>query len=151
MEHATERSELAALTRCLLDTGPLVAYVDGSDPAHEMVSRELAGFSGHFWTTAAVVTEAMHLVGHRAGGARAVAGFLVASGTEVVSRLEARDLRDAVELMERYRDTPMDFADATLVLLGQHLGITSIATLDRRGFTTYRQQSGRSFRLILPG
>jgi predicted nucleic acid-binding protein len=138
------------MTRCLLDTGPLVAYVDAADPAHELVSRHFADFSGRLYTTAAVVTEAMHLVGRTDGGAEAVAGFLVASGTEVSAMTEPRDLQEAVELMARYEDTPMDFADATLVLLGQRLGIAAIATLDRRGFSAYRQPNGRGFRLILP-
>jgi len=150
MEHAAARPELAAVSGCLLDTGPLVAYVVAADPAHDLVSRHLGSFTGRFYTTAAVVTEAMHLVGRMSGGAEAVAGFLIASRTDTVAMTEPRDLHAAVTLMRRYEDTPMDFADATLVLLGERLGITSIATLDRRGFTTYRQPNGRSFRLVLP-
>jgi hypothetical protein len=39
----------------------------------------------------------------------------------------------AVELMKRYRDIPMDFADATLVCLADELSETSILTLDAAG------------------
>jgi uncharacterized protein len=52
-------------------------------------------------------------------------------------------------LMTRYEDTPMDFADATLVLLAEELGVTDILTLDRRGFSTYRTATGKAFRLRL--
>lgn len=52
--------------------------------------------------------------------------------------------------MKQYRDTPMDFADATLVLLAEELGLLDILTLDRRGFSTYRIGRGRAFRLVLP-
>lgn len=51
--------------------------------------------------------------------------------------------------MQRYRDTPMDLADATLVLLAEALSVREILTLDRRGFSTYRTRSRRSFRLVL--
>ena len=50
--------------------------------------------------------------------------------------------------MEKYCDTPMDFADASLVLLAERLQIYAICTLDRRGFSTFR--IGRKpFRLVL--
>ena len=39
----------------------------------------------------------------------------------------------------------MDFADATLVLLAEEVGVTEILTLDRRGFSTYRTAKGRDF------
>ena len=51
--------------------------------------------------------------------------------------------------MDRYADRPMDFADATLVLLAQRLDVHEVLTLDRRGFHTYRTADGRPFRLVL--
>jgi predicted nucleic acid-binding protein len=50
--------------------------------------------------------------------------------------------------MRKYADTPMDFADATLVLLADATGILEILTLDRRGFSTYRTSKGKRFRLM---
>ena len=49
----------------------------------------------------------------------------------------------------RYADTPMDFADATLVLLAERLAVHEILTLDRRGFNTYRLSNGAAFELVL--
>jgi predicted nucleic acid-binding protein len=136
--------------RWLIDTGPLVAYADSADAAHDVVTAALNGFTGRLYTTAAVVTEAMHLVADDARGPSTLAGFLVASGTEVAALTAPRDLQEAVQLMDKYRDTPMDFADATLVLLAGRLGVTEIATLDRRGFDTYRAAGKKPFRLVLP-
>jgi hypothetical protein len=39
--------------------------------------------------------------------------------------------------MEQYADTPMDFADASLVVAAEKLGITQILTFDRH-FYAYR-------------
>ena len=55
----------------------------------------------------------------------------------------------AARLMAKYADTPMDYADATLVLLAEELGVTDVATLDTRGFSTYRTAKGKAFRLVL--
>ncbi len=54
------------------------------------------------------------------------------------------------DLMVRYADTPMDFADATLVALAEEFGIGRVLTLDRRGFTTYRWRRSKRF-VIAPG
>lgn len=43
----------------------------------------------------------------------------------------------------------MDYADATLVLLAGQLRCFDVATLDRRGFSTYRAAGNRGFRLVL--
>jgi len=51
--------------------------------------------------------------------------------------------------MEKYSDVPMDYADATLVLLAEHLGVFEILTLDRRGFSAYRSSRGKRFSLVL--
>jgi predicted nucleic acid-binding protein len=51
--------------------------------------------------------------------------------------------------MERYNDTPTDYADATLVLLADALRLCTVLTLDRRGFTTYRTPSRKAFKLAL--
>ena len=133
----------------LIDTGPLVAYLDAADPAHEPVADVLGGFTGRLCTTSAVVTEAMHFVGPHPGGPSLLAAFALESGLLVYDCAQPRQLREAAALMERYADTPMDFADATLVLLAEQLRVLDVATLDRRGFSTYRTRQRRGFRLVI--
>jgi hypothetical protein len=64
------------------------------------------------------------------------------------------DLPELQALMERYVDRPMDFADATLVLLARKLKVVDILTIDHNDFETYRIQGKRGFRVLptrLPG
>jgi predicted nucleic acid-binding protein len=68
---------------------------------------------------------------------------------EVFDLTQAPELREAALLMKRYADTPMDFADATLVLLAEAVGVNDILTLDRCGFAVYRTRNGRTFRNVL--
>lgn len=138
------------MTRWLIDTGPLVAYVDGADPAHGAVSRHLDRFKGRLHTTAAVLAEAMYLVSGNEDGPAVLAEFLMSTGTSIAAMTEPGQLEEAVRLMRRYRDTPMDYADATLVMLANDLDVADIVTLDRRGFRTYRLENRSAFRLVLP-
>lgn len=137
------------MTSWLIDTGPLVAYVDASDPLHARVVDRLAPFRGRLHTTSAVVTEAMHLVGEDDAGPDVLVEFLVTTGTAIEGMTDAAHLLDATRLMKKYRDTPMDYADATLVLLAGQRGLADILTLDVRGFRTYRFANRRAFRLVL--
>lgn len=149
MATTNPRPELA-LVRCwLLDTGPLVAYLDAGDSAHAAVVSCLDDFSGQLVTTSAVITEAMHFVSESMAGPRLLAEFVSGSGAQVYDFALPTELREAAALMERYADTPMDYADATLVLLGEGLGVKDILTLDRRGFSVYRMKRRQSFRLVL--
>jgi predicted nucleic acid-binding protein len=133
----------------LVDTGPLVAYLDAEDPRHDEVVRRLDPFRGQLITTSAVVTEAMHFVAADSRGPRLLVDWVAASGLVVYDFCQPLELRAAVALMERYADTPMDFADASLLLLAEALQAYDILTLDRRGFSTYRTRDGRSLRLVL--
>ena len=133
----------------LVDTGPLVAYLDARDPHHRRVSERLGRFRGALATTSAVITEAMHFVSGAAVGPRRLAELVMASRMSVLDLTGPRELDAAATLMEKYADTPMNFADATLMLLAEALGHHSILTLDRRGFSTFRTRAGRSFRLVL--
>jgi len=133
----------------LMDTGPLVAYLDRGDPAHAQVAAILDEFSGVLATTNAVITEAMHFVSVDPRGAQRLAEFAASSGMQVYDLCQPRELKTASNLMNRYSDTPMDFADATLVLLGEALEVFEIVTLDRRGFSTYRARGNKHFRLVL--
>ena len=57
-------------------------------------------------------------------------------------------LKRVSALMGKYRDVPMDYADATLVALGEELGSDRVFTLDRRGFSAYRLNQRKPFQLV---
>jgi len=59
------------------------------------------------------------------------------------------DLQNATKLMSRSADTPMDFADATPILIAEQVRCGDILTLDERGFRTFRFHRNQAFRLLL--
>jgi len=133
----------------LLDTGPLVAFLDARDDAHDICVSCLDPFRGQLWTTSAVITESMHMVSGVHDGASLMAELVLATGAIVRECAQPAQLKEAAASMATYTNVPMDFADATLVLLAEELGVHHIATLDRRGFAVYRTRKGKSFRLVL--
>jgi predicted nucleic acid-binding protein len=94
-----------------------------------------------------VITEAMFLLEDTPQGPMALADFIGASNALVYDLAQPAELKEAAALMQRYGDTPMDYADATLVLLAEALQVHRVLTLDRRGFSTYRTRSRKSFTL----
>ena len=133
----------------LLDTGPLVAYLDAPQDGHAEVVAKAEPFVGRLATTSSVVTEAMHVESTAPNGPRLLAELLTSWDVEVYDFTATRGLPDVVDLMEQHANVPMDFADATLVLLAEMIDATDVLTLDRRGFATYRTRGGRAFHLVL--
>lgn len=131
----------------LLDTGPLVAILDRRDQWHAECAAELPNVIRRCLTVEAVVTEACHLVGRGGGPSHAPLDFLLAAGIPIVG-LETGGHRRATSLMQQYRRTPMEFADACLVALSEALAITTAFTTDRRGFRAYRPPKGKRFTLL---
>jgi uncharacterized protein len=133
----------------LVDTGPFVAYISRNDPWHARVAARVDAFTGQFVTTGAVVTEVMYFLSDTPGGPAAFGELLLAARVQITSSTQPADVVAAAALMDKYADTPMDYADATLVLLAHDIGVLDILTLDRRGFSTYRTPKGKAFRLVL--
>lgn len=133
----------------LLDTGPIVGYLDRSDAAHGMVGSRMENLKAHLITTGPVITEAMFFVQGIPGGPEALIAFIEQASVAIMDAFSQPDLDEAARLMRQYADTPMDFADASLVVVAQKLGIDGILTLDEREFRTYRFSRRKSFRLIL--
>ncbi len=135
---------------CLLDTGPLVALLDRSEPDHDQVQNRMARLAGsRLVTTGAVITEVFYFLSDVQDGPASLVSFLDASGTEVSDAFSAEALTAAVRLMGKYADVPMDFPDATLVCIAESLGTDRILTLDRRGFSSFRIGKNRRFKLLL--
>jgi predicted nucleic acid-binding protein len=138
------------MNSCLLDTGPLVALLDRSEPAHDEVKSVMAGLRGlRLVTTGAVITEAFYFLSDVRNGSDSLVSVLVASGMEVRDAFSAEALNATVRLMSKYADVPMDFPDATLVWTAEMAGADAILTLDRRGFSSFRFGRNRRFKLLL--
>jgi predicted nucleic acid-binding protein len=62
--------------------------------------------------------------------------------------LDETDVPRIRELMEKYRDQPMDLADAALVRAAGREALETVFTVDRRDFQVYRIGKRKAFRVI---
>lgn len=76
----------------IADTGPLVAYLDASDPAHAEVAERWDSFAGRLVTTSAVVAEAMYFVSENPRGPCHLAELAAASALEIFETCAVPDL-----------------------------------------------------------
>jgi uncharacterized protein len=133
----------------LCDAGPLVALLDDSDAHHSRCVSALAELPPHpLVTTWPCLTEAMHFLGRR-GGYRAQESLwkYLADGLAVVYEPGEREWERMRTLMRRYRDAPMDLADASLVSAAENLGLRKIFTVDNH-FRAYRILDSHAFEVI---
>jgi predicted nucleic acid-binding protein len=135
----------------LLDTGALVSLLDRSQSFHSEFARFFERWRGPVVSTEAVLTEATHLLAKVPGGPRACCDFFLEGGAVLVPSSPG-SLRRCRELIHVYRDLPMDFADATLVVLAEELNTNLVLTTDRRDFSVYRIEGKKKFKLkpVLP-
>ena len=125
----------------LTDTGPLVALFDPADGAHARCVQSLRRINQPLWTTIPVLTEAFHLLTPDSVGSQRLMDFVADRGLAVYF-LSERALERAFELMRRYVNVPMDFADASLVVAAEALNTRKVFTIDRKDFGVYRARRG---------
>ena len=83
------------------------------------------------------------------GGRSACLDFFLTGGAVLVPSA-LLSLRRSRELLEKYSDLPMDYADSTLVVLAEDLDTDLVFTTDRRDFQVYRWKDRKRFRIV-PG
>ncbi|MCI5143496.1 MAG: PIN domain-containing protein, partial [Candidatus Electrothrix sp. ATG1] len=123
------------------------------DKHHELAKQRLAELSEQnerMITTCAVMTETCHLLLTRAG-ISAQQKFIekYRQGVFFVFELNAEHSERIAELMRKYADLPMDLADASLVVLAEHLGHGRILSTDQRDFHIYRWKNHQPFENLL--
>jgi len=133
------------------DSGFWIALGDARDTDHRTAYAAFRRWSPEGWiTTWPVTAEVSHILRRRAG-LNQVLGFIdrVAQGGLVVFDLPANAAVRMAALMHRYSDLPMDLADASLVVLAEHLGEARILSTDRRDFAIYRWGANHPFTNLL--
>jgi predicted nucleic acid-binding protein len=134
----------------IADTGFFFALANQGDRYHLPALSALAAITEPLITTYPVITETCYLLLSTSGNS-AQCNFLrnLAAGAAERFHLQEKHLTRMIELLENYADLPMDMADASLVVLAEHLGHGRILTSDRRDFSVYRWQNNQPFENLL--
>ncbi|MCL1860272.1 MAG: PIN domain-containing protein [Proteobacteria bacterium] len=135
----------------LTDSGFWIALGNRRDRHHAAAFAAAKRWAGEgFVTTWPVLTEVCHLLVVRVGVHQALEFMdAVAQGAVDVMTLDEDALFRASYLMRRYRDLPMDLADASLVILAEQLEEGRILSTDLRDFSGYRWKNNQPFTNLL--
>jgi predicted nucleic acid-binding protein len=134
--------------RVILDTGPLVALLDGHDGHHRWAVEQWSDIGPPLISCEAVISEACFLLDQTREGSTGV--FEMVKRRAVVMGLHLDEHVDEIDRLRRkYADVPMSVADACLVRLAEQLGQCAVLTLDR-DFSVYRRHGRQVIPLITP-
>jgi predicted nucleic acid-binding protein len=132
----------------LVDAGPMIALIHEDDNEHRRCREVFVTMNESLGTVWPAVAEAMYLLSF-SWQAQAALWEMIESGAVEVLPVGIDDVVRMKELMRKYRDLPMDLADAALVRVAERERLRRIFTLDRRDFQIYRPSRIGRF-VILP-
>ncbi len=132
----------------ILDTGPLVAFLNATDRYHAWSTRVLEGIEAPVLSCEAVLSEACFLLRHSKGGREAVMKLVERGLVRLPFRLEAESAL-VRRLLARYSNVPMSLADACLVRMSEQSPESVVLTLDR-DFRIYRRQGRNVVPTVMP-
>lgn len=132
----------------ILDTGPLVAFLNRRDTYHGWAMQQLADIRQPLLTCEAVLSEACFLMRRNAGGIQAVLDLLHNGFMTLLYHI-SDDVISVRTLIMKYADVPMSLADACLVRIAERYKNSPVLTLDS-DFQIYRRQNAKPIRTILP-
>lgn len=134
----------------VVDTGVLLAAADADDRWHTQASEilEERPASG-LVLPVPVAVEAAWLIASRLGPA-IEAAFVssVAAGEFALAEITGEDWSRCAELVEHYADLGLGLVDASVIAVAERLGVTTIASIDRRDLLVVRPRHVTAFELI---
>lgn len=136
------------LNRIILDTGPLVAFLNKNDNYHDWVVTQLNNVKSPVYTCEAVISEAAFLLRHCTQGQNAVLEMIKRGFIKISFNLQ-NELESIQKLMKKYSSVPMSLADACLVRMSEFHKESTILTLDA-DFRIYRRNRVNVIPVILP-
>lgn len=135
--------------RAIVDTGFLVALLDGRDAQHRWATELLPSLRGPWVTAEACISETIFLL-EEAGkvAVERLVGWLEKGAVETRHFLPEELAYVQTELFA-YGDRWVDFADACLVALSDQFPRLPVVSVDASDFAVYfRKRRGR--RLLIP-
>jgi predicted nucleic acid-binding protein len=131
----------------IVDTGPLVAMLDATDPDHERCTELLQRSTEPRVVPVCVLVEVESLLRPWPKAYESLLEDVDAGALELID-LPARWLLRAGELLGQYRDLSLGLVDATVVAATEMLRETKLATLDHRHFAVVRPAHTPSLTLL---
>jgi len=126
----------------VVDAGPLIALFDRDDRHHGRAVKFMQNRRAQLITNLPVLTEAAFVLRFSIDAQRDMLGWAQMALT--IDLGTTGDLPRIMALLDKYRDLPADFADASIVAMAERLNVSRVATVDS-DFAVYRRSDKRRF------
>ncbi len=138
----------AAMTVAIVDTGPLAAFFDRAEQHHHRVAKRFEELEAPLLVCEPVLAETMYLLAPYAKAGDALLELIQNGALRIAFRVD-QNVGAVRKLLQKYRDTPMSFADACIVRMSEIHDRQAVLTLDS-DFLIYRKHGRASLSLIHP-
>ncbi len=132
----------------ILDTGPLVAFLNARDHDHQWAVTQFGQIRPPLLTCEAVLSEAFFLLRNWKHGTASIFALLERQVLQIAFSL-ADDLDPVSRIMNKYANVPASLADACLVRMAERHDRSAVLTLDA-GFRIYRKHQRKVIPLLVP-
>ncbi len=134
--------------RVIIDTGPLVAFLNKSDHYNNWAITQFSQLNPPFLTCESVISEVCFLLRNTGNGIQNVFQLLERGLIKIPFQLEP-EISAVSSLMKKYSNIPMSLADACLVRMSEQVSDSAICTLDS-DFKIYRKDKRKIIPVIMP-
>ncbi len=135
----------------IIDTGFLVALHTKNDKYHKKAMEISKQIQNRRWITSwPVIVEACHFFAQK-NNFQAILLLISVLENDLLElfQIEKTHFASIKTLLLKYKDLPMDLADASLVILAHELNSGDIVSTDQRDFKTYRWKNHHPFHNLL--
>ena len=132
----------------IVDTGPLVAYLNQRDKFHFWIYQQLEQINPPLLTCEAVLTEACFIVNRNGGNDEDIIEMLNQGWLSIPFNLQ-QESGIISNLMAKYTNIPMSLADACLLRMTELLPNSQLLTFDS-DFSIYRRYGKETVNIIIP-
>ncbi len=133
----------------IVDTGPLIALIDRLDQNHLACNEALKKLSirTKLYTSGSVLSEVFHILPPTLQIRERVFSLIEAFPL-IIDPIEATHFQRIKEIMFKYQNLSLDFADASLVVMAEKLRADTVFTVDKRDFASIKPKHIRAFSLL---
>ncbi len=132
----------------IIDTGPLVALLNSKDTYHDWITHQITTFEPPLFTCEAVITETHFLSCQNTDKDNAIINLATNGFMKIPFHFD-KEMESIKNLMEKYINVPMSFADACLVRMAELYSNSTVLTLDS-DFQIYRKNRNQVIPVIIP-
>jgi len=132
----------------IVDTGPLVAFLDRAELHHRWVADRIEELDTPLLVCEPVLAEAMHLLARFPKAQDSLFGFLENGALKIAFSIDEH-VSALRKLHRKYLDRPMSLADACIVRMAEIYDRHAVLTLDS-DFSVYRKHGRVPITLIHP-